>query len=95
MKHNWSRGMELPICIVCGLSPINAHLWGDDDWKQYAIEECPGFRLSHMKCEALNTRKPPMALVVEIRQLAERHEAWLETVWPREMREKERGNDCL
>ena len=23
---------ECPACLKCGLSPISAHLWGDDDW---------------------------------------------------------------
>jgi len=93
MKHNWSRGMELPICIVCGLSHIATHLWGDDDWKQYAIKECPGLKLPHEDYQALYTREPPIALVEKIRELAKKHEAWLETVWPKRMREvgREKG----
>jgi len=31
-SHRWSKGLELPICLDCGLSPISTHTWGDDEW---------------------------------------------------------------
>ena len=36
--HDWGRGNELPICKKCGLSPIGAHIWGDDAWTAHAIK---------------------------------------------------------
>jgi hypothetical protein len=82
MKHNWTRGMELPICIVCGLSPTSAHLWGDDDWKRYAMPSCPGVRISSEEFDELYQREPPPELVAQIRKLADGYEAWIETIWP-------------
>jgi len=81
MKHNWSRGMELPICIVCGLSPIAAHLWGDDDWKQFELPECPGFKLPRFVNRLLNKRRPSPLLITIIRWLAMmQDEARMETI---------------
>ena len=31
-SHRWSSGLELPICLDCGLSPISTHTWGDGEW---------------------------------------------------------------
>ena len=80
--------MELPICTICGLSPIAAHLWGDDDWNQYALPECPGLRLPRFVNRLLYRRRPLGSLVAFLQWLGTRHEAWLETVWPMEMRRK-------
>ena len=30
--HDWDRGNELWVCKRCKLTPISAHIWGDDHW---------------------------------------------------------------
>ena len=37
-SHDWDPNQtECPTCLKCGLTPISAHLWGDDEWVKYSI----------------------------------------------------------
>ena len=31
--HTWKFGIELPICINCGKTPISLGIWGDNNWR--------------------------------------------------------------
>ena len=34
---DWIKHSELPLCKVCGMSKISAHIWGDSDWTRSPI----------------------------------------------------------
>lgn len=36
--HDWRRDqLDCPTCKKCGMTPISAHIWGDDEWTAYAV----------------------------------------------------------
>jgi len=37
-SHEWNPNQtECPECLKCNLSPISAHIWGDDEWTKEPI----------------------------------------------------------